>query len=408
MRHRAACYHRGVLEVTRQHSPAPAVDRLEAHADVAALLAREAPVDPVYCIYPEAYVDQATAFVRGFPGRVLYAVKANDHPAVLELLHRGGIRHFDCASLPEVALVHEHCPGATAYFMVPVRLRGAARTAFERYGVRHFMVDHPAGVELLAREIDLQAVVVFARMAVSHGAALQDLSSKFGAPPSEVAPLLTLLHERGAEPALAFNVGSSVTHPEAYEYAIGRAREVLAGLPFRVRLVDIGGGFPRSYPGFAVPPLVDYFAAIGVAAQTLPLADDGAIMAEPGRGLAAGGLSAVVEVLLRKGDRLYLNDGMYGIFWELRFKGHKRFPVRMFRNGRPHRGRQRPFALYGPTCDATDVMPGRVALPQDVRPGDYLEFGSVGAYSLAGRTRFNGFYSDRVVRITSPGARPPA
>ena len=130
-------------------------------------------------------------------------------------------------------------------------------------------------------------------------------------------------------------------------------------------------------------------------------------MTEPGRALAAPGLSALVSVLLRKEDRLYLNDGMYGIFWELRFKGHKQFPVRTYRDGEVLRGETISFQLYGPTCDATDVLPGRVDLAADIRPGDQLEFGQIGAYSLSGRTRFNGFYSDQVVEFTDPSAEPP-
>ncbi len=195
--------------------------------------------------------------------------------------------------------------------------------------------------------------------------------------------------------------------PAAYLHALATAQQVLQQLSFRVRLVDIGGGFPLSYPGFEAPPLNDYHTVIRSAARELPLAESGELMAEPGRALAAPGLSAVVSVLLRKDDRLYLNDGMYGIFWELRFKGHKRFPVRSFRNGQPLQGEVRSFQLYGPTCDATDVLPGRVDLPADMREGDVLEFGRIGAYSLAGRTRFNGFHSEQVVTFTDPQAQPP-
>ncbi len=172
------------------------------------LLAGNAVGNPFYCIYPEIYRRVAQQFVESFPGRVLYAVKANDHPAVLQILHSGGIAHFDCASVPEVELVRQNCPSAKAYFMVPVRLPGAAKHAFEQLGVRHFMIDHARGIELLADEIDLGQVIVFVRMAVHHDSALQDLSSKFGAPPANVAALLQTLRDRGAEPALAFNVGS--------------------------------------------------------------------------------------------------------------------------------------------------------------------------------------------------------
>jgi ornithine decarboxylase len=380
---------------------------LQSFSNVTELLSSERPSEPVYCIYPGIYRLRAQEFVAGFPGRVLYAVKANDHPAIVRLLHQAGVKHFDCASIGEIALVHEHCREATAYFMVPVRLRGAAREAFEDYAVRHFMIDHPDGIDILAAEIDMTKVVVFTRMAVHHAAALQDLSSKFGALPAAVPDLMRTLATRGAEPALAFNVGSSVIRTEAYTHSIQVAAGVLSKLPFQVRLIDIGGGFPEPYPGFAVPPLADYFHAVAAAAKALPLAADGELMAEPGRSLAAPGMSAVVEVLLRKDERLYLNDGMYGIFWELRFKEHEGFPARTFRDGRPHRGATKRFRLYGPTCDASDVLPGAIDLSEDIRAGDFIEFGSIGAYSLSGRTRFNGYYSERIVTLTGNDARPP-
>lgn len=367
--------------------------------DVPSMLRALRPSQPVYCIYPDRYTAAAREFLDGFPGRVLYAVKANDHPKVLRLLHAAGVAHFDCASLPEIGRVHDCCPGASPYFMIPARLRGAAAEAQARYGVRHFMIDHASGLAPLANEIDMQRAVVFARMATHHASAMQELSSKFGAPREEIPALLTAIAAAGAEPALAFNVGTGVTSPEAYAYAIGLAREVLERCDVGVRLVDVGGGFPKSYPGFTVPPLAEYFATIRAAAAGLPLAAGGEILGEPGRALAAPGLSAVVEVLLRKDDRLYLNDGMYGVFWELRFKGHERYPARAFRDARELTGDTRSFRLFGPTCDATDVLPGAVELPADIRPGDHIEFSDLGAYSLAGRTGFNGHYSDAVVTI---------
>ena len=365
------------------------------------------PCEPVYCIHPHVYQETARAFLRSFPGRVLYAVKANDDADVLGLLHGAGVTHFDCASLAEVARVSRLCPSSTCYFMVPVAPRGDAGSARSEFGVRHFMVDHADRLDSLAVELDLTDCVVFARMAVSHASAMMDLSSKFGAPPAEVPRLLTLIRERGAEPALAFNVGSLVTRPEAYRHAIETAARVLDLLPFRVRLVDIGGGFPWAYPGFPVPPMSEFFRTVKETACQLPLASAGELMAEPGRALAAPGLSAVVEVLLRKDNRLYINDGMYGVFWELRFKAHRRFAVRAYRAGTLLESTRGTFTLYGPTCDAVDVLPGEVELPTDIRAGDHLEFGQIGAYSLSGRTRFNGLYSDRIVHITAPAERPP-
>lgn len=375
-------------------------DQQDSFANVEEMLRALQPVIPVYCIYPDVYEANARDFVAGFPGRVLYAVKANAYPDIIRLIYQGGVRHFDCASLAEIETVMQVCPDALCYFMTPVRLRGAAREAQSRFGVKHFMIDHLSGLEPLASEIDIASSVVFARMATSHPSAMQDLSVRFGAPPDDVADILSAIANAGAEPALAFNVGSSVTSPDAYRHAIGLARNVLAALPFEIRLIDIGGGFPRSYPGFEVPSLNEYFDVIRANVATLPPASNREVLVEPGRALAAPGLSAVVEVLLRKEQRLYLNDGMYGIFWELRFKGHERFPVRAFRDGKTLRGETQSFRLHGPTCDSTDTMPGEVELPVDIRPGDYLEFSGIGAYSLSGRTEFNGHYSDQLVTIT--------
>ena len=384
------------------------VDAIEEFADVGSLLRTVRPKDPVYCIYPHVYSEITTEFLKGFPGRVLYAVKANPNPTILGLLLAAGVRHFDCASLPEIELIDEIAPEATKYFMTPVRIRGAAETAQEKHGVRHFVVDHLSGLSQVVEEIDTSRSVIFARMAVHHESAMEDLSVRFGAQPEEMPALLQSIRDSGAEPALAFNVGSSVTDPEAYRYSMSITKSVLEQLPFRLRLIDVGGGYPKSYPDFIVPELEQYFKAVEESVGTLPLADNAEVLGEPGRALAAPGMSAVVEVLLRKDSRLYINDGMFGIFWVLRIDGPDRFPVRTYRNGKPHEGETMEFQINGPTCDATDTLPGLVPLPTDIRPGDYLEFGNIGAYSIGGRTNYNGFYSDRIVSITSPKERPPA
>ena len=380
----------------------------EKFTDVGTLLRRESPRNPVYCIFPHVFQEIAKEFLSGFPGRVLYAVKANSEPDVLRLLTDAGIRHFDCASLPEVELVDAINPDAKKYFMVPTRIRGAARTAQEKHGVRHFMVDHSSGLIPLADEIDTARSVIFARMAVHHESAMEDLSARFGAPPDEMPILLQSIRDSGAEPALAFNVGSSVTDPEAYRYAMSVTKSVLEQLPFRLRLIDVGGGYPKSYPGFMVPELEEYFTAVAESFETLPLADNAEVLGEPGRALSAPGMSAVVEVLLRKDNRLFINDGMFGVFWLLRIDGPDRFPVRVYRKGEQHESETMEFQINGPTCDSTDTLPGLVELPVDIRPGDYLEFGNIGAYSVSGRTDYNGFYSDRIVTITSPAERPPS
>jgi ornithine decarboxylase len=378
----------------------------DSYNNVFEMLTELKPNDPVYCVYPHVYQETAEEFLSGFPGRVLYAIKANNDPKVLRALFDSGISHVDCASLQEIREAHAVDPSAICYFMNPVRLRGAAQSAQQDFGVRHFVIDHASGLDLLLTEIDPSKSVIFVRLAVHHASAMVDLSSKFGATSDETLALLQAVADSGAEPALAFNVGSHVMSPDAYVHAIETAMGVLERLPFKLRLIDIGGGYAKSYPGFKAPPMSDYFAAI-VEAAKFSLADNGELMAEPGRALAAPGLSAVVEVLLRKDDKLYINDGLYGVFWELRYDAHDQYASRAVHNGAPLEGKTRPFQLLGPTCDSDDKLPAMINLPEDIAVGDYIEFGAIGAYSLSGRSDFNGFYSNIVVNITDEEERPP-
>lgn len=380
---------------------------MDRYQSVENLLSELNPAEPVYCLYPHVYREAARRFVAKFPGRVLYAVKACAHPKVIRALMKGGVRHFDCASLTEIKIVKSVSEKAKCYLMVPVLLRGEARAAQKTYGVQHFVVDHISAIERLGKEIDLSQSVLFARMAVHHKSAMQDLSKRFGAPVAEMPALLQAIVDSGAEPALAFNVGSMVTSPDAYRHSIAVAAKLLDELPFEVRLVDIGGGFPRSYPGFSMPPLTDYISGIKKAEAKLRQAEGREIFAEPGRALAAPGMSAISEVLLRKDDRLYINDGMHGIFWELRYEGHKSFACQSYRAGKRLKGKLKPYTLYGPTCDSADQLPGQVELPGDIQPGDHLEFGGLGAYSLSGRTDFNGRHSNHIVIIESAEQLPP-
>ena len=89
----------------------------------------------MHCLRPDAVVEAAANFVAGFPGDVLYAVKCNPDPAVLLAVWDGGVRHFDCASAPEVALVRRLLPDAAIHFMHPVKSRPGIRAAAPGYGI---------------------------------------------------------------------------------------------------------------------------------------------------------------------------------------------------------------------------------------------------------------------------------
>ena len=125
------------------------------------------------------------------------------------------------------------------------------------------------------------------------------------------------------------------------------------------------------------------------AADAVPLA----------RALVAGGASVVVQVQCRRGDALYVNDGVYGALSDTGAPGF-RFPHRLLRLDGAASGVTRAFTLFGPTCDSADVMRGPWLLPADVREGDWIEVGQLGAYGTALRTAFNGFDRAHVTEVS--------
>lgn len=383
------------------------IDKISTYATADAMVAELQPREPVYCLYGDRLTSVARRFVEGFPGKPMFAVKANPYPGVIDALWNAGIRCFDTASLQEIALVHDRHPDAELFYMAPVRIHGTVKDAFEHYGVRNFVADHTNELARILEETVPGETTIFIRTAVANEDAIYDLSTKFGASAADTLAMIDTVQKAGAEAALAFNVGSMVMDPQSYEAGIEICTDILNKTGVPIRKLDIGGGFPWVYPDIEAPELEAYFARIAEAKKALPLADDATVFCEPGRGLVADGMSLVVQVLLRKGNSLYINDGVYGSFSENNISdGDVWYPTKVIRtDGTRPEGETEMMTVFGPTCDSLDKLPKPVPLPSDIREGDWIEVGTMGAYSNCVRTAFNGFYPDTFVSI-SEGVPP--
>lgn len=368
-------------------------------AGVEHVLEALAPGYPVYCLRPSVLAQAVREFKALFPGTVLYAVKCNPHPRVLDALHGAGITHFDTASLPEIAQIAERYGDATCYFMHPVKSRAAIRAAYGIYGVRHFVVDHPDELRKVLAEAGGRDLAIVVRLATPPDpSTVYDLSAKFGCGPDEAVALLREVAAAGCRGGLAFHVGSQCGSPASYTQALALVGEVIARVGAAPSVIDVGGGFPACYAGTELPPMAAYLSAIRTGLAALPLSPDTTVLAEPGRALVANACSLLVQIQLRKDRALYLNDGVFGSLAEMALSS-LRMPVRLWRRGGDAAAATLPFTLYGPTCDGLDVLPGSFELPADAREGDWLEIGQLGAYSNALATRFNGFFPETLVTL---------
>jgi len=235
------------------------------------------------------------------------------------------------------------------------------------------------------------------RLRVSSEHSELSLASKFGVELGESRELLMATRQAADALGICFHVGSQAMTPAAYTNAMERVRAAIVDASVTVDIVDVGGGFPSVYPGMEPPALELYFDAIHRAFESLPVSYSSELWCEPGRALSAEYSSVLVRVERRRGTELYINDGAYGALFDAAHIGW-RFPVELLREDESD-AELTGFSFYGPTCDDMDHMVGPFMLPADVKAGDYIEIGMLGAYGAAMRTGFNGFTSETVAEV---------
>jgi ornithine decarboxylase len=368
--------------------------------DVNELVNTLKPDYPVYCIRPESLKTSTKFFKSNFPGKVLYAVKTNPNEKVLKHIIRNGIENFDTASINEILLIKKLKPDAHIYFMHTVKRRNDISEAYFNLGIRDFALDTKDElVKILEATNHAKDLTLYIRISISNEHAEIDLSRKFGAPPSEALGLVRLCKEHANKIGISFHVGSQCMHKVSFTKAISEVGNIIKKTKIIPDIINVGGGFPSVYPDLNPEPLENYLNEIknSIAKLNLPVTPE--LICEPGRAIVAESGSTIVKVNLRKKQKLYINDGTYGTLFDA---GVPNFilPSRMISNGRIQSKKLTAFSFFGPTCDSMDYMKGPFMLPNNIKEGDYIELGQLGAYGLTFRTKFNGFYSDEIFETT--------
>jgi ornithine decarboxylase len=337
--------------------------------------------------------------------QIYYAVKANSDPEIVRTLFSLGCS-FDVASMPEFMLVYENIRGMPdkerqdwiwdkiiyANTIKPVE----TLEALDKYKP---LVTFDNVEELLKIRKHAPNAGLVLRLRVPNTGSMVELSSKFGASPGEAVDLIVEAFNTGlVVEGLSFHVGSQCTNFENYVQALQlsaniiREAETRAGQ--RIKILDIGGGFPVRYnPG--VKSLKVLARKLNTEIKRL-FTPDTQILAEPGRFMVANACTVVAKVIgkaVRDGKRCYyINDGIYHTYSGQIFD-HVTYPVLAFREGE-----KEISAVFGPTCDAFDTITLGAELPE-LGIGDLVYSENIGAYSHASSTCFNGFPPAKVVHI---------
>ena len=333
-----------------------------------------------------------------------YAVKANSDPEIIRTLYNIG-GSFDVASIAEFNLVYENIRKLPAkerqdfiwdkiIYSNPIKDQ---RTLEELDQYKPLVAfDNVEEIGKIRKHAPHAGLTL--RIRVPNTGSMVELSSKFGAAPGEAVDLIARAADAGLEvEGLAFHVGSQCTNVENYVQALSISAGIMeeaASRGFKLKLLDIGGGFPARYDP-QVRPFRELAKILSIELNRL-FPKELEILAEPGRFIAGTTATLVAEVI-GKSDRdgkrcYYINDGIYHTFSGILFD-HCQYRIKAFK-----RGPKRISAVFGPTCDALDTISQAEDLPE-LRLGDLVYSENIGAYTHASSTFFNGFPPAKVVHV---------
>ena len=272
-------------------------------------------------------------------------------------------------------------------------------SAYFDYVVRNIALDNKYElIKILNSTNQAKDLNLFVRIAISNEHAEIDLSRKFGALPSEALGLVRLCKQYSKKLGISFHVGSQCMHKISYSKGIQEVGNIIKKTKIMPDIINVGGGFPSIYPDLNPEPMTNYLEEIKQSLKNLKLSKLPEIICEPGRAIVAESGSTIVKVILRKKQNLYINDGTYGSLFDAGVPNFV-FPSKMITDGRVHSKKLTSFSFFGPTCDSLDFMKGPFLLPNNIKEGDYIELGQLGAYALTFRTKFNGFYSNEIFEL---------
>ncbi len=353
--------------------------------------------EPVFCFSPSSLARRAHQFIDNFPGLVTYAVKCNPSHEVIKTLAQNGITHWDVASTHEMATVKSASPTAKFHYHNPVKSRREIETAYRSFGCRRFVVDCREELQKIHDVVGNDNTVEIAVRLVlprNRGSSAHDFSTKFGAAEHICVELLQKVVALGYTPVLTFHPGSQSKEPQVYVRHVEAAARIAKQAGILITKLNVGGGFPSNYVLSTAPEPEVFFRMIEDAVvkcfgkDSMPKLE-----CEPGRGMVADCMSLLTKVKLvcTDGDDIFINDGVYGGLMEFMQVPDLQPPYRVIRDGKEVEGVARSWKVFGPTCDPLDVLPHLLDLTTNLREGDFIEFGNLGAYGLATATSFNGY-----------------
>jgi len=320
--------------------------------------------------------------------RLLYAIKANSHPAILKALAEEGLG-MECVSPGELKRVAETVPADTPRLFTPnFAPRSDYREALES-GVL-LTVDSLHPMEHWVETFEGHDISV--RIDLGRGLGHHDKvrtggsTSKFGLPLDQLDAFVHLATARHARiVGLHAHLGSGVLDPAHWAEVYAQLASIAERIP-TVAFLNIGGGLGvPSHPGERPLDLDAVGAALAEVKRVYPQYQ---LWMEPGRFLVAesGVLLAKVTQLKGKGAWRYLgvDAGMHNLIRPALYDAWHEI-ANLTRFNEPATAM---YQIVGPICESGDVLGNDRRLPES-REDDVILIATAGAYGQVMSSPYN-------------------
>jgi len=361
---------------------------------------------PLFILDHQKLRENFRTFKKNLPNvQAYYAVKANSNQEIIKTLFKEGAS-FDVASYNEFIQVHDQIENYRRkdreffiwdkiIFSNTIKDKDTLRKIKKYKPLVTY--DNADEIQKIKKYCPTAGLVL--RLKVPDTGSQVEMSSKFGAEPSDAMELINSAHDSGLTvEGLSFHVGSQCTNFDNYTNALQITSQIFNDCRkkgYETKIVDIGGGFPVPYDSLS--PKFEQLAQVINSETKRGFPEDVELIAEPGRFMVATTAVLISEIIgkaRRDGKIFYhINDGVYHTFsgivydhWMPNFKAFKR-------------GKTEVCAVVGPTCDSFDKISVSEQLPGNLQIGDLFLTENIGAYSIASSTKFNGFDGAKILHI---------
>lgn len=346
-------------------------------------------------------IDQLKTSLGGLQAKIHYAVKANAHPHILEMVRQQGCG-VDTVSLGEMLHSLEHGFSPKDIILSGVGKSKKELTQSLLLGIKQINVESLSELKRLGEIASVYQrecrfgirlnpdIQVDTHPYISTGFR----ENKFGIPEKQIPEVLEIVKQYSPWlkwQGLSVHIGSQIRDVEPLlqaAKALVRVRHNLTFYDQDITSLDIGGGVGIDYKSANETAELEMLKAYGRGLQNIFSDFKGEILLEPGRFLVArsGVLVTQVEYIKNNGFKNFIvvDSGMNHLLRPSLYQAyHRILPL-----NENTKAKKNIFDVVGPICESSDVLGYERYLPEP-QEGDWLAVMDVGAYGYSMSSDYN-------------------